>query len=306
MKRAYQEFRFKAATLATIDQANEIIEEYAAQGFDLTLRQLYYQFVARDLVSNEERSYKKLGSIVNDGRLAGLIDWNAIQDRTRRLQTYRKWDSPASMIDDDVKVFQTDKWEDQANYVEVWIEKDALVGVLESVCPELDVNYFSCRGYTSQSSMWRAAMRLRNKQRVDSRHPIIFHLGDHDPSGIDMSRDIEDRLAMFGVRPLGFERIALNMDQVEEYGPPPNPAKVTDSRFEAYRDEHGDESWELDALDPSTLVALIREKVSEVRDDDLWDEAVLREETMRSQLQRIADNFENVNHYLDELEEADD
>lgn len=305
MKHCYQEINMSPARLAVVDQANDIIDEYARQGFDLTLRQLYYQFVARALISNEEKSYKKLGGIVNDARLAGLIDWDSIQDRTRKLHTFRTWEDPAAMIDDDVKVFGIEKWKDQPNYVEVWIEKDALVGVLESVCPALGVNYFSCRGYTSQSSMWRAAMRLKTKQR-EGRHPIVIHLGDHDPSGIDMSRDIEDRLTMFGVHNVGFDRIALNMDQVDEHQPPPNPAKTTDSRFASYLSEFGDESWELDALNPSTLVDLIDTAVTDLRDEELWNEAVDTERTMRSQLQRIADNFDNVNHYLDEVEPLDE
>ena len=74
--------KFRASSLAIIDQANEIIDEYQADGYDLTLRQLYYQFVARNLIPNSQSEYNKLGTAINNGRLAGLIDWDAIKDRT--------------------------------------------------------------------------------------------------------------------------------------------------------------------------------------------------------------------------------
>jgi hypothetical protein len=79
----YKDFNFRSASLSVIELANSIIAEYQAQGYDLTLRQLYYQFVARGIIPNSDAEYKKLGSVINDGRLAGLIDWDSITDRTR-------------------------------------------------------------------------------------------------------------------------------------------------------------------------------------------------------------------------------
>jgi len=157
-------------------------------------------------------------------------------------------------VDACARQFRIDKWATQPRRIEVWIEKDALVGVIEGVCTELDVPYFSCRGYTSQSEMWVGAQRLAAHWRKAKQNPLILHFGDHDPSGIDMTRDIQARLQEFSFgtagHPLELRRLALNMDQVELYGPPPNPAKLTDSRCEAYMEEHGNESWELDALEP--------------------------------------------------------
>lgn len=274
MREQFKEWNPKPATLAIVAKANEIIADYAAQGFSLTLRQLYYQFVARDLIPNTERSYKRLGSIINDGRLAGLIDWSAIEDRTRNLRANPHWDDPASVIEAARQSYRIDMWENQPKRVEVWIEKEALAGVISGVCEELDVPYFSCRGYVSQSEQWRAGHRARYHFNRESQQTVILHLGDHDPSGIDMTRDNDDRLAMFaGYRGApNVQRIALNMDQIDEYGPPPNPAKFTDSRFESYVRDYGHQSWELDALEPRVLVELIREKVAIYRDEDLWAE----------------------------------
>lgn len=280
--------------LAVVGHANDIIAEYQAQGFVLTLRQLYYQFVSRDLIPNNMREYKKLGGIINDARLAGLIDWSALEDRTRNLQQLSHWNSPTEIIDACAGQYRIDKWADQPVHVEVWIEKDALVGVIEGVCNELDVPYFSCRGYTSQSEMWSAGRRLRHFERA-----IILHLGDHDPSGIDMTRDIRTRLEMFSGDNVEVKRIALNDDQIQTYNPPPNPAKTTDSRAADYIARYGQESWELDALEPRTIAALIRDEIEAVRDDGEWALAESKEAAARDQLKAIAEHYDAVIDSLD-------
>lgn len=295
-KIAYIKKTFRSATLAAIETANRIIEEYAAQGFDLTLRQLYYQMVARGYIENSERSYKNFGNIIDDGRLAGLIDWDRIIDRTRNLRENGHFTDPAHIMKAAAASYQVDKWGNQPYRVEVWIEKDALVGVIDGICRRLDVPYFACRGYTSQSEMWVAAQRLRRWQR-NRQTPIILHLGDHDPSGIDMTRDIVDRLTLFtgGIK---VDRLALNWDQVEQYSPPPNPAKLTDTRAEAYVAEFGLSSWELDALDPATIAALIEDAVGRFRDPVLWSETVAEEDDGLRLLEAAAERWEDVADFL--------
>lgn len=284
--------------MGLVRKANEIIRDYQAQGFDLTLRQLYYQFVSKDLLENTVQSYKRLGDIIVDGRLAGLIDWNAIVDRTRNLERLAHWSDPPDILEAISSQFRVDKWKRQPNRIEVWIEKEALAGVFERVCQELDVPYFCCRGYTSVSEMWAAGRRLQT-HIDDDQTPIILHFGDHDPSGIDMTRDIVDRLRMFAEAKIQVDRLALNMDQVEEYDPPPNPAKTTDSRYASYIEVHGKESWELDALDPATLANLVREAVGQYRDEDLWKEDEDREEEGRDSLSKIANRYPDVTEFLE-------
>ncbi len=288
MLEQFIEKKFQPASLLLIEQANEIITAYRLQGYLLTLRQLYYQFVARDLISNTMRSYKRLGSVINDARLAGLIDWETIEDRTRNLEKNWTFKSPKAAIQQMRKQYCIDMWENQEKRVEVWIEKEALVGVIEGVCKELDVPYFACRGYVSQSEQWRAGRRAHRNYYATEQETVILHFGDHDPSGIDMTRDNNDRLRMFaGHGAPTVERIALNMDQVEQYGPPPNPAKVTDSRFEGYLAEYGDECWELDALEPKVIDQLIRDNVDKHRDMDLW----LEKEDQLSEESEILDDI---------------
>lgn len=299
-KIAYKDINFGPDRLEMIRKANEIIDEYTAQGYDLTLRQLYYQFVSRDFIKNKQSEYKRLGDIVNDARLAGLIDWDHITDRTRNLRSLSHWSSPKGIIKSAADSFHIDMWKNQNHRVEVWIEKDALVGVIEGVCTELDLPHFSCRGYTSQSEMWAAAQRLRSYDRK-GQTPVVLHLGDHDPSGIDMSRDIQDRIELFaqGRFRLEFKRLALNMDQVEEYEPPPNPAKTTDSRYAGYIELHGEESWELDALEPRVISDLIQENVDEYRDLEQWEVDVERETEMKEGLTAAAERWEEVTQFLD-------
>jgi len=292
-KICYTEKNFRGKSRDIISKANEIIEEYAEQGFELTLRQCYYQFVARDLLPNSEKSYKMLGDIISDGRLAGLIDWKAIVDRTRHVRKNSHWSGPAEIVQACAQQYQIRKWEGQETYCEVWIEKDALIGVIEPTCSKLDVPCFSCRGYVSQSEMWAAARRIENA--VDDyghERSIVFHLGDHDPSGIDMTRDIRDRLNLFYGENLEIKRIALTMEQIEEYAPPPNPAKMSDARARSYVRDYGYESWELDALEPSKLVELVREHVKEVLDEEKWEEMVEQENKHKATLKKAAKKME--------------
>jgi hypothetical protein len=301
-KICYRAKKFSDDRMDKINKANAIITEYRNQGFELTLRQLYYQFVSRDFIANNMREYKNLGDIINDARLAGLVDWDAIVDRTRDLKSLAHWSSPADIVDACARQFRVDKWVGQPRRVEVWIEKDALVGVIEGVCNELDVAYFSCRGYTSQSEMWSAAMRLK-AYRDGDQEPLVLHLGDHDPSGKDMTRDITDRLTEFSYGDIEVKRLALNMNQVEQYNPPPNPAKITDSRAEGYIAEFGAESWELDALEPAVIAQLIRENVVAVRDEAQWNRKVAEEKTAREQLTKVSNNWEEITENLPEDEE---
>jgi hypothetical protein len=308
-KIAYVPRKFKLETLATIETSNTIIAEYEALGMTLTLRQLYYQLVSRDYIPNNNRAYQNLSAVISNARLAGLISWRALEDRTRFLRSNSHWSTPSDIIASAAHSFALDKWQDQETRVEVWIEKDALVGVLDGICTELDVPYFSCRGYTSQSEMWIAAQRLIRHVR-GNQDVLVVHLGDHDPSGIDMTRDIEDRIRLFMTKHLGtssrfkLERIALNFDQIEEYDPPPNPAKLADPRATGYIAEHGDESWELDALNPTIIADLVRGIVDENRDDDLYNQIVEREEQERRALLLAAENWQLVERRV--LEEFGD
>lgn len=294
MKIVYIDKRFTKTSLAIITCANEIIEEYAAQGYVLTLRQLYYQFVARDLIANRQSEYKRLGSVVADGRLAGLIDWDAIEDRGRTIHSPTTWTNPPAIINACAEQYKLDLWGDQEYRPEVWIEKEALLSIVQTACEPHRVPYFACKGYVSQSAMWAAGAKRLASYFHDGQTPVIIHLGDHDPSGIDMTRDILERLDLFTGECVQIRRIALNFDQIQQYNPPPNPAKTTDSRFKSYVNKYGEESWELDALTPNVLVKMIQKEILSWRDKESWDILAQQEKDERETLLAIADNYDLI------------
>ena len=316
MKIRYVPKKFKPATLSVIRRANEIIEEFLALNITLTVRGLYYQFVGRDWfpddrtwtwtgkawrkdpagTKNAQPNYDWLQAIMTDARLAGLVSWYALEDRTRNLLAHSHWDSPGDLIKSAADQFRVDRWEGQKRRVEVWVEKDAQASTIQPHCSDLDVPFFACRGYVSASEMWETSNRLAgyidNGQEV-----VIIHLGDHDPSGIDMTRDIRDRLEIFlrhKAADIEVDRIALNMDQVREHKPPPNPAKTTDCRFQSYQAEYGSESWELDALNPQYLINLVRERIQSYADVKLMKKRETEEKRGRERLSSVSEHWDKA------------
>lgn len=284
MRQQYDTYPLQKKSRAFIAILDAVVEEYKAAGYILTARQLYYQLVSRDILPNTEKSYKYACRMINIGKMCGIIDWDALEDRTRSFERRSHWRTPGEILDSSAESFHMDLWETQDCRVVILIEKEALYGVFSPVCHEYDVPMLCARGYPSGSVLREFAVYTMIPNR-DQRY-IFLHFGDHDPSGIDMSRDLHERLSLFSERKVAveFHRIALNMDQIEEWGPPPNPAKVTDSRFKAYADQFGDSSWELDALDPRTLHELAEEHVKQFIDFDRWNETHAEIKKGREQL----------------------
>lgn len=304
MREFVKAHRFSPEANQLVRKCVEIVESYQGQGLKLTLRQLYYQLVSANVIKNEERQYKKLSSLLSDARLMGRIDWDAIEDRIRVPRVPQEFKNLQELVDAALNSYRLDRWKGQENYVEVWIEKDALAGIVAPIAREYHVTMMVNRGYSSQSAMYDAAKRflkachgedlpyktgaelyegkdadekmlavLKKINVLDAealsdpppRNPILLYLGDHDPSGEDMVRDIGARLSMFGIE-VDVRKLALTIDQVHEYDPPPNPAKMTDPRAEEYVDKHGATSWEVDALRPDVLDQLIRDSLESVID----------------------------------------
>jgi hypothetical protein len=314
MKQTFIEKKFAPLALRMIELSNQILEEYEAMGFTLTLRQLYYQFISRNLfppertwrwtgskwirdpngTPNADPNYKWLGGILTDGRIAGLVDWDRLEDRNRTTVTVNHWSSPGSIVRAAADQYRIDKWERQDVHIEVMVEKDALSGILDPVCRELDIGLTANKGYSSSSAMYEIGQRLQGKHDGDGKEVCLIYLGDHDPSGIDMTRDVDDRLSLYselGEGQIEVVRLALNYDQVQLWQPPENPAKMTDARAKDYVKKFGMSSWELDAVNPADLAAIIRREVEARRDDDLWAEAVAEEEEQRAALLKFADGY---------------
>lgn len=304
MREQFRTINFRADSAAQIQQMVTIVAEYQKQGLRLTARQLYYQFVSRDLIPNTPRSYQNLCARLADARYAGLIDWDAIEDRGREPTIWSQYDSINECVERAVRNFRLPRWDGQSNYVELWVEKQALAGVLEPIAAEYHATLLVNKGYSSASAMYESAQRFMrccnqaesnfyDDDRLEAR-PVLFYLGDHDPSGEDMVRDIEARLVEFGVQRLEVRKLALTMTQVRKYRPPPNPAKTTDSRHAAYVAEHGtNSSWEVDALPPNVLAQIIRTAFDGVVDKDALKRVVAREKDQKRRLDKMLAELEN-------------
>ena len=292
-REAFVEINFQAKTLAVIEQANNIIAEYFAQGFVMTLRQLYYQFVSRNLLINRLQSYKRLGSILSNARDAGLVDWDSIEDRTRSLVTHNSWDSPEHIIGAVARQYREDVWQGQIWRPEVWVEKAALLGVVAPICDEYRVPYFAHIGNNSDSEQYRAGKRFA-RLFDQGLTPVVLHFADHDPNGIDMTRDNRERLELYARREVEVRRVALNIDQVQLYAPPPNFAKEDDTRYPAYVEQFGEECWELDALSPTVIADLIRTEIEAMIDAATWRKREAAEQRNRALLDRVSKNWAKV------------
>lgn len=313
-KQFYVDRKFVPSSVQLIGQMNDIVENYISQGFRLTIRQLYYQLVTKNVVPNTEKSYKRVCSIANDARLAGVMDWDAIEDRMRAFVRRSRWNSAQEILDASASSFHMDMWKDQNWRVFVIVEKDALAGVLEGPCHKYDVPLLAARGYPSASVLREFAISdLLPALGYDSRFHrlddapkkgfkqkfMLLHLGDHDPSGLDMSRDLTNRLGLFcgmndGLPNLFFRRIALNRDQVDENNLAPNPTKMTDARSAKYREEHGESSWELDAMEPTQLASLVEEHIEEFIEGQrsgVWARRKLQIEQIRKRISKVAEDF---------------
>lgn len=258
---------------------NDILEEYKNDGYVLTLRQLYYQLVSKDIIPNNDKEYAKLSNILKKGRMCGIVDWAAIEDRVRVPKIPYYVDDIDDAINDTIRQYRLDRMKGQPRKVEIWVEKDALSNVLYRVSSKYHIRLMVNRGYSSVSAMYDAFKRLNNND-------VILYFGDHDPSGMDMIRDVKERLNEFGLQ-IDVKPVALNMDQINEFNPPPNPAKITDPRAKWYINKYGPTSWELDALPPKELIRLTENAVQSIIDIDVYNNMIVEEQSQIKKLETL-------------------
>lgn len=299
----FRKVRLNNANKQKLELVNNIISEYQAQGYTLTLRQLYYQLVSRDYIPNKASEYGKLSVLLKEGRMGGIVDWSAIEDRLRQPSRPPSWDDPKNFMESVVPQYSVDHMEGQPIYLEVWVEKDALSGVLKRITEKYHIRILVNRGYSSASSMYDSFMRFVYNGAYKDRPVKILYLGDFDPSGLDMIRDIQNRITEFqegyndgyAVEEMEFsiDPIALTMDQIKEYNPPPNPAKLTDTRASEFVKKHGYESWEVDALRPEVLNRLLEDAILEEIDEDLYKKTLIKEEEGKRKLKTLTANLDD-------------
>jgi len=288
-----------------LDTIVKITDEYQAKNLVLTQRQLYYQLVAKDIIPNAIEVYKRLSIFTTDARYAGLIDWDAIEDRGRKSERKSQWSGIKELIETAVRSYRRHRWDDQEYYIELFCEKQALEGVLKPIADKYHLHFGSNKGYSSSSAMYELYERVLD-QIGNSKKVVILYLGDHDPSGKDMVRDIYTRIREFlieGDYALDpdvidkYERfkvhaLALTMEQICEFNPPPNPAKIKDPRAKAYIKEFGEISWELDALTPENLVYITENGILQYIELSKYIEVIEQEQRDVKALREFGEKFE--------------
>jgi hypothetical protein len=240
-----------ALTLQLLDEAVQVL----ANAHPQTVRQVFYQLVVRQVLENSLNSYKKVSRLLADGRLEGAIPWAWVEDRNRRPRHVQMWRGPQRFLESVLESYRRDVWASQPCYVEVWLEKDALSGIVQDVSEPYGVTLCVGRGYDGWSSVHWAAERYRAREAAGQPVHVIY-LGDHDPSGEDMVRSLRERLARLGCTP-DIRKRAITAAQIEDLGLPPAPTKATDSRSRGFVATHGDATVELDALPVQVLRDLL-------------------------------------------------
>ena len=252
--------------------------------------------MARNIIPNKKSEYQKLSELLVKGRMGGEVDWDAIEDRVRKPKLSYSVDDIPDAIHDTIDQYKLDRMDGQEIYIEVWCEKDALSGVLYRVTNKYHIRLMINRGYSSATAMYKAAKRFR--QQGGGLEKRIIYLGDHDPSGLDMLRDIKDRFREFGVRldsdngkP---DHLAITMEQIDELQPPPNYAKISDPRAEWYINEFGEDSWELDAIEPKMINEVLDDMITDLIDVDQYHEIVRQEKADKKKLEKLIDMVDEI------------
>ena len=291
MKEYFRDAALSKSNLEMLDIINDVIEGQRRMGVrKMSLRQLYYQLVTSNIISNKDPEYKKIGHLLKEGRMAGIVDWDAIEDRLRKPQRPYYVTDVADAIDDTVEYYRLDRQIGQPHNLLVIVEKDALSGVLSPTTDEYMVPILVNRGYGSCTAMHDLHVLFDQDERPGK----ILYIGDHDPSGLDMIRDVKERIGEFGTE-IEIEHIALTWDQVEEFAPPPNPAKIKDPRAKNYINQFGGTSWEVDALEPPVLVSLLEAAIEENMDMSIFRDVMKTEEEEKQTLMEMAKQWEVTN-----------
>jgi len=281
-----------------VEAALEVFEQYDTA---LTLRQLYYRLVSRHLFTNTINSYKRLSRIMVKAREQRDVPVNCLEDRSRRI--LGRGDTGYATAEEflrrritglkeSYKEFTMPMWDDQPNYVLVSLEKDALSRLMSDIANQYSVRTFPTRGYPSFTYVNRMAAYIR--KRLKGKPTVVLYFGDFDPSGIDIERDLADRLRKYDAGDFKVIRIALTKDQIQQYDLPPMPVKRSDARSEGFLESYGDQSVELDALDPNTLKFMVAQSIAANIDLDLWRKKEEKIEVLKVWIKGKLDNMENL------------
>lgn len=273
----------------------DIVEEFKP----MTVRQVFYQAVSHGLIDKSEAEYKQtVVRLLTRMRKNKEMPAGWIADTSRWMRKPITHDSLQDMLEDSVNLYRRALWRDQSEYVEVWLEKEALSGVLLPIASRWDVPLMITRGYPSFTFLSEAAAAMREQIKA-GKEVTLYYFGDHDPSGVDIPRHVEQELERliaphsrtdpaspaYGLKFINFERVAVNLEQIVSLGLQTRPTKKTDTRAKGFKGE----SVEVDAIHPHTLRDMAERCITQHINDDLMANTLNIEAQERETLRQIAD-----------------
>jgi hypothetical protein len=267
----------KAEMEARLDALAEIVDEIRP----CTVRQVFYQAVVRGLIEKTEDGYSKVQRALVDLRRSGCIDYRDIADNTRWMRKPTTYNGIEDALFQTARLYRRNVWRDLPDYAEVWIEKDALAGVIYEITDLYDVPLMVSRGFASLSFLYEAASSIS----ATGKPAYIYHLGDYDPSGVAAARKIEQTLRELAPdSDIHFERLAVMPEQIVDLDLPTRPTKTTDSRSRGF----GDISVELDAIAPETLRQIVESAIERHVPDGLLAKLEVAENSERKIISLMA------------------
>jgi hypothetical protein len=275
-------------TLELLNAAKEILE---ASGSPMTVRQCYYQLVTKHIINNSIASYNKISRILGEGRDEGIISWDLIEDRIRVPHFVSQWDNLADFFDTVKQSYKKNCWQNQDNYVEVTVEKDALSGIFADELQTYGVTLNVGRGYDSKSSLKKMADRFIEQSELE-KNCILLSFGDFDPSGEDIFRALEEGLQKYGADEVDCKRCAILKEDIELYNLPPDIAKKTDRRYSSFIQKNDSvDTVELDALPINVLKNRIKTEIEACIDSEPFFNDKKAEQQELQKLQKISEKL---------------
>jgi len=264
-----------------------ILAILAAEKDPITIRHLFYLLVSQGIIEKTEAAYKALCSHLSKWRRSGAVPWNSFTDSTRWHIQGTTFDNMQDALNTTVETYRRNLWADQDHYLEVWVEKDAIAGIVAPKANAFGVPVFVCRGFASLSSLFSAANTFRRMAEAGKK-VIIYHFGDYDPSGVAAGQSVLKAMRDDFRVELQFIRAAVTEEQIEEMNLPTRPTKTTGTHARHWT---GGRSVELDAMPAAELRRLVESCITRHIDVDAWNTLRRTEEMERETLRQMRDNF---------------
>jgi hypothetical protein len=285
------------STTRLIDAAIDVLE----QEHPMTIRQLFYRLVSNGTINNCLADYQRVSKAMTKARDDERVPYDWIVDRSRatyRSQSWKDLSQLGDVLEKTLLGYRRDYWQDQPHHLEIWCEKDAVTGSIDEVREEYGLTVEAIRGFNSTSNIVTAATRLLQKKQ-EGKKITIFYLGDWDPSGKDIERDLNDRLHKYHLGGIVLDdielrRLAIFQSDITKFKLPPLKVKPNDPRANGFLGKHGDRAVELDALPPTELRARLKDAIEDVIDHDAWDRALVVEKAQRETSKRYAGVFKEM------------